>query len=195
MGNCSTTSACWSQAGPSCCQAAVGVLKACCILHAVVQNPFGDAKPREAVLASRTGKSEAEILVEEVKSEKPKVRQQQYRASSSNSSMRAQQQQQWQQQHVPTATAVAAAAAAASAQLMACLFPLACMVPVQLWEWDPTTAGPDGTAVHITSPHHHCHSPVWLALCLVCFVPVLRATIRPCTQSSQYAIKQQHLLC
>jgi hypothetical protein len=39
-----------------------------------VQNPFGDAKPREAVLASRTGKSEAEILVEEVKAEKPKVR-------------------------------------------------------------------------------------------------------------------------
>lgn len=39
----------------------------------LVQNPFGDAKPREAVLASRTGKSEAEILVEEVKAEKPKV--------------------------------------------------------------------------------------------------------------------------
>lgn len=38
-----------------------------------VQNPFGDAKPREAVLASRTGKSENEILAEEVKSEKPKV--------------------------------------------------------------------------------------------------------------------------
>lgn len=38
-----------------------------------LQNPFGDAKPREAVLASRTGKSETEILVEEVKSEKPKV--------------------------------------------------------------------------------------------------------------------------
>lgn len=38
-----------------------------------MQNPFGDAKPREAVLASRTGKSEAEILVEEVKAEKPKV--------------------------------------------------------------------------------------------------------------------------
>lgn len=41
-------------------------------LHAV-QNPFGDAKPREAVLASRTGKTETEILVEEVKAEKPKV--------------------------------------------------------------------------------------------------------------------------
>lgn len=37
------------------------------------QNPFGDAKPREAILASRTGKSETEILKEEVKSEKPKV--------------------------------------------------------------------------------------------------------------------------
>jgi hypothetical protein len=39
-----------------------------------VQNPFGDAKPREKVLASRTGKSETEILKEEVKAEKPKVR-------------------------------------------------------------------------------------------------------------------------
>eukprot|EP00879_Flechtneria_rotunda_P004671 GHRR01004933.1.p1 GENE.GHRR01004933.1~~GHRR01004933.1.p1 ORF type:complete len:299 (+),score=89.26 GHRR01004933.1:92-988(+) len=38
------------------------------------KNPFGDAKPREAVLASRTGKSETEILVEEVKAEKPKLR-------------------------------------------------------------------------------------------------------------------------
>lgn len=38
------------------------------------KNPFGDAKPREAVLASRTGKSENEILAEEVKSEKPKLR-------------------------------------------------------------------------------------------------------------------------
>jgi hypothetical protein len=38
-----------------------------------MQNPFGNAKPREAVLASRTGKSETEILVQEVKSEKPKV--------------------------------------------------------------------------------------------------------------------------
>jgi hypothetical protein len=38
-----------------------------------MQNPFGDAKPREKVLASRTGKSEVEILKEEVKAEKPKV--------------------------------------------------------------------------------------------------------------------------
>lgn len=37
------------------------------------QNPFGDAKPREAILASRTGKSETDIVKEEVKSEKPKV--------------------------------------------------------------------------------------------------------------------------
>jgi len=43
------------------------------VLVLPVQNPFGDAKPREAVLASRTGKSENEILAEEVKSEKPKV--------------------------------------------------------------------------------------------------------------------------
>lgn len=38
------------------------------------KNPFGDAKPREKVLASRTGKSETEILKEEVKAEKPKLR-------------------------------------------------------------------------------------------------------------------------
>ncbi len=38
-----------------------------------LQNPFGDAKPREAVIASRTGKSEEEILKEAVKSERPKV--------------------------------------------------------------------------------------------------------------------------
>lgn len=39
----------------------------------VLQNPFGAAKPREAVLASRTGKSETEILKAEVQAEKPKV--------------------------------------------------------------------------------------------------------------------------
>jgi len=30
-------------------------------------NPFGSAKPRESVLATRTGKSEQEILAEEAK--------------------------------------------------------------------------------------------------------------------------------
>ena len=38
------------------------------------QNPFGAAKPREAVLANRSGKSEREILLEEVQKEKLKVR-------------------------------------------------------------------------------------------------------------------------
>lgn len=38
------------------------------------KNPFGDAKPREAILASRTGKSEVEILKEEVKHEHPRLR-------------------------------------------------------------------------------------------------------------------------
>jgi hypothetical protein len=37
------------------------------------QNPFGEAKPREAVLSTRLGKSEEEILKEEIKSERPKV--------------------------------------------------------------------------------------------------------------------------
>lgn len=46
----------------------------CCSQPHHQQNVFGDAKPREAVLSSRTGKSETEILAEEVKSEKPKVR-------------------------------------------------------------------------------------------------------------------------
>jgi hypothetical protein len=41
--------------------------------NTLLQNPFGDAKPREKVLATRTGKSETEILKEEVKAEKPKV--------------------------------------------------------------------------------------------------------------------------
>lgn len=47
-----------------------------------MQNPFGDAKPREAVLASRTGKTETEILVEEVKAEKPKVSAAEWQAGS-----------------------------------------------------------------------------------------------------------------
>ena len=38
------------------------------------QNPFGEAKPREAVLSTRLGKSEEEILRESVKAERPKVR-------------------------------------------------------------------------------------------------------------------------
>lgn len=38
------------------------------------QNPFGAAKPREAVLSTRLGKSEEEILKEEIRSERPKVR-------------------------------------------------------------------------------------------------------------------------
>ena len=37
------------------------------------QNPFGAAKPREAVLANRSGKTESEILQEEVAKEKLKV--------------------------------------------------------------------------------------------------------------------------
>lgn len=37
------------------------------------QNPFGAAKPREAVLAEKTGKTESEILQEEVNKEKLKV--------------------------------------------------------------------------------------------------------------------------
>ncbi|KAI8467598.1 MAG: hypothetical protein J3K34DRAFT_32241 [Monoraphidium minutum] len=38
------------------------------------KNPFGEAKPREAVLSTRLGKSEEEILKEEIKSERPKLR-------------------------------------------------------------------------------------------------------------------------
>lgn len=41
----------------------------------MLQNPFGDAKPREAIIASRVGKTEEEILKEEVKKEKLHVRQ------------------------------------------------------------------------------------------------------------------------
>lgn len=37
------------------------------------QNPFGAAKPREAVLAQRTGKAEEEILKEAVLAEKVRV--------------------------------------------------------------------------------------------------------------------------
>jgi hypothetical protein len=40
----------------------------------VTHNPFGAAKPREAVLAARTGKTEAEILQEAVKSERLRLR-------------------------------------------------------------------------------------------------------------------------
>ncbi len=39
-----------------------------------MQNVFGEAKPREAVIAERTGKSEEEILKESVKAEKLRVR-------------------------------------------------------------------------------------------------------------------------
>lgn len=38
------------------------------------KNPFGEAKPREAILASRTGKSEQEIVKESVKAERVKLR-------------------------------------------------------------------------------------------------------------------------
>ncbi len=38
-----------------------------------MQNPFGAAKPREAVLAEKHGKTESEILQEEVAKEKLKV--------------------------------------------------------------------------------------------------------------------------
>lgn len=37
-------------------------------------NPFGAAKPREAILAIRTGKTEEEILKEAVKAERLKLR-------------------------------------------------------------------------------------------------------------------------
>lgn len=36
----------------------------------VLQNPFGAAKPREAILATRVGKKEEDILKEEVLKEK-----------------------------------------------------------------------------------------------------------------------------
>lgn len=39
----------------------------------LLQNPFGAAKPREAVLANRVGKKEEEILKEEVLKEKLQV--------------------------------------------------------------------------------------------------------------------------
>ena len=35
-----------------------------------MQSPFGDAKPREAIIASRVGKTEEEVLKEEVQKEK-----------------------------------------------------------------------------------------------------------------------------
>lgn len=40
----------------------------------VLQNPFGDAKPREQVIAQRVGRSEEDILKDEVKKEKLHVR-------------------------------------------------------------------------------------------------------------------------
>ena len=40
----------------------------------VPQNVFGAAKPREAVIAERTGKTEEEILREAVRAEKLRVR-------------------------------------------------------------------------------------------------------------------------
>jgi hypothetical protein len=42
----------------------------------VPQNPFGAAKPREAIIAEKLGKTEEEVLKEEVKKEKLHVRQQ-----------------------------------------------------------------------------------------------------------------------
>ena len=39
-----------------------------------LQNPFGSAKPRESVLATRSGRSEQEILAEEVKKQGLNVR-------------------------------------------------------------------------------------------------------------------------
>lgn len=45
-----------------------------CTLPCPPQSPFGNAKPREAVIASRVGKSEEEILKEEVLKEKLHVR-------------------------------------------------------------------------------------------------------------------------
>ena len=38
-----------------------------------LQNPFGQAKPREAILATRTGKKEEDILRDELLKEKLKV--------------------------------------------------------------------------------------------------------------------------
>ena len=39
-----------------------------------MQSPFGEAKPREVVIAQREGKAEDEVLKEEVKREKLRVR-------------------------------------------------------------------------------------------------------------------------
>jgi hypothetical protein len=39
-------------------------------LHPSVQNPFGAAKPREAVIAEKTGKTEEEVLKEELSKDK-----------------------------------------------------------------------------------------------------------------------------
>ena len=39
-----------------------------------MQNPFGDAKPREAVIAQRTGKDENEVLQEAAKEYQVKIR-------------------------------------------------------------------------------------------------------------------------
>jgi hypothetical protein len=39
-----------------------------------VQSPFGAAKPREVVIATRVGKTEEDVLKEEVKKEKLHVR-------------------------------------------------------------------------------------------------------------------------
>lgn len=35
-----------------------------------LQSPFGEAKPRETVIAARVGKTEEEVLLEEVKKDK-----------------------------------------------------------------------------------------------------------------------------
>lgn len=49
---------------------------ACCNLllpEIFLQSPFGAAKPRERVIAERAGKSEEDVLKEEVKKEKIQV--------------------------------------------------------------------------------------------------------------------------
>ncbi len=51
------------------CKSCLRLASPCC-----AQNPFGAAKPREAILASRSGKTEDEILREELAKEKLKVR-------------------------------------------------------------------------------------------------------------------------
>lgn len=47
---------------------------AACLPPGRPQNPFGAAKPREAVIAEKLGKTEEEVLKEEVSKEKLHVR-------------------------------------------------------------------------------------------------------------------------